>query len=144
MSTMPESRTVESVGLRRRRSAGRLRAGWLALAGLALLGIGGCTGSSSPSEPSSERPAWLQSLIGQIESEPVTNPPSSILRYSYRGGTVYFRPSRCCDLPSDLFDRNGSLLCHADGGFSGGGDGRCPDFFSTRSDEELVWQDPRR
>ncbi len=143
MNAAPECRAVETSELNRGR-AWRLRLGWLAVAYLAVAGVGGCTGSSSPSEPSGGRPAWLQSLISQIEAEPVTNPPSSIFRYRYRGAVVYFRPSRCCDLPSDVFDRDGGLLCHPDGGFSGGGDGRCADFFSTRSDEELVWQDPRR
>jgi hypothetical protein len=130
--------------VRRGRAASRFRAS-LALAGLLALGLSSaCASSSSPSEPSGGRPAWLQSLIAQIESEPVTNPPSSIVQYRYRGQTVYFRPSRCCDIQSDVYDQGGSLICHADGGITGGGDGRCSDFFSTRAGEQLVWQDSRR
>jgi hypothetical protein len=56
---------------------------------------------------------------------------------------VYFRPARCCDVYSDLYDRNGVVICHPDGGIVGNGDGRCPDFFTNHSEEELVWQDPR-
>lgn len=97
---------------------------------------------SSPTEPA-ESPSWLQALIARIESEPVTNPPSAIFSYRYRGETVYFRPSRCCDVRSVLYDRNGGVLCEPDGGLDGGGDGRCPDFFAARSAERLVWRDPR-
>ena len=97
---------------------------------------------SSPTEPD-ESPSWVQALIAQIQSEPVTNPPSAIFSYRYRGKTVYFRPSRCCDVASVLYDRDGSVLCAPDGGIIGNGDGRCPDFFAARSAERLVWRDPR-
>ncbi|HEX5759250.1 MAG TPA: hypothetical protein VF121_08650 [Thermoanaerobaculia bacterium] len=97
---------------------------------------------SSPTEPG-ESPSWLQALIARIESEPVTNPPSAIFSYRYRGETVYFRPSRCCDVASVLYDRDGNVLCAPDGGITGNGDGRCPDFFAARSEERLVWRDPR-
>ena len=106
-----------------------------------LLGLA-CSDGSSPSEPA-ESPSWLQALVAQIQSEPVTNPPSAIFSYRYRGETVYFRPSRCCDFPSVLYDRNGSVICQPDGGITGNGDGRCPDFFAARSAERLVWRDPR-
>ena len=106
--------------------------------------VGCSSSSSSPSEPSGAIPSWLQALIAQIEREPVTNPPSAIFRYRYRGSTVYFRPERCCDLPSEVYSEAGELLCHPSGGITGRGDGRCPDFFGARSDERLIWQDPRR
>jgi hypothetical protein len=99
---------------------------------------------SSPTEPEGRLPLWLSSLIAQIESQPVTNPPSAIYRYRYQGRTVYFRPSYCCDVFSVLYDRNGRVLCAPDGGLIGRGDGRCPDFFSLRSEEVLIWQDSRR
>ena len=108
-----------------------------------VIGAAACSSSSSPSEPAGT-PPWLQSLIAQIESAPVTNPPSAIFRYRYAGGTVYFRPGRCCDIPSDLYNETGELICHPDGGITGRGDGRCPDVFSSRSEEQLIWRDPRR
>lgn len=90
-----------------------------------------------------EVPDWLQQWIADIESEPVTNPPSRIVRYQYLGQTVYYRPPRCCDFPSTLLDSSGTLMCSPDGGITGGGDGRCPDFFASRSAEHVVWRDPR-
>ena len=101
-----------------------------------------CNGSS-PTEPA-RQPNWLGALIAQIESEPVTSPPSSIVRYRYRGDMVYFRPARCCDFPSVLYDAQGAVVCNPDGGLAGGGDARCADFFAARSDGMLVWQDDRR
>ena len=107
-----------------------------------ILVAAGCSSSSSPSEPVG-RPPWLQALIAQIEREPVTNPPSAIFRYRYQSRAVYFRPARCCDIQSELYDDAGRLICHPDGGITGRGDGRCPDFFTARSDEHLIWRDPR-
>lgn len=94
------------------------------------------------SEPEST-PAWLEALIAQIELEDVTVPPTSIYRYQYAGDTVYFRTARCCDIRSIVYDAEGAVLCEPDGGIDGGGDGRCPDFLSTRTEERLIFQDPR-
>jgi hypothetical protein len=110
----------------------------------AMLGLGvvACDGGS-PTSPDRPLPGWVVALTVEIQSAPVTQPPSSIWRYRYRGETVYFRPSRCCDVQSDLYDDRGILLCHPDGGISGNGDARCPDFFTQRTREQLIWQDPR-
>jgi hypothetical protein len=56
---------------------------------------------------------------------------------------VYYLPPRCCDIQGQVFNRAGGVICAPDGGLTGAGDGRCPDFFATRSDEEILWRDPR-
>lgn len=89
-------------------------------------------------------PSWVDKLIQQFESQPVANPPLSIWRYDYNGQTVYFVPAQCCDIFSMLYDASGSLLCAPDGGIAGHGDGKCPDFFDQRSNEQLIWQDTRK
>ncbi len=86
---------------------------------------------------------WLDELIEQIKNENVTNPPSSIWRYEYKGRIVYFRPQICCDVYSYLYDENGNVIGCPDGGFTGLGDGRCRDFFSERTNEKLIWMDKR-
>lgn len=91
----------------------------------------------------SEIPDWLLSLIKRLESEPVSNPPASITRYEYNGQTVYFIPQRCCDIFSDLYDSDGTIIGHPDGGITGQGDGRVPDFFEARTAESVVWHDKR-
>lgn len=91
-----------------------------------------------------EQPPWLRELIAQFEREPVTNPPGAIYRYDYQGQTVYYVPPRCCDIPGSLYDAGGTFICAPDGGFTGGGDGRCRDFFGLRENGQLIWQDRRR
>lgn len=88
-------------------------------------------------------PAWLEVELKQIAGEPVSNPPTVVFRYRYRGEVVYYRPPRCCDVFGELYDESGETLCFPDGGITGRGDGRCNDFFATRSDCEVVWSDPR-
>ena len=88
-------------------------------------------------------PAWVTTLISQLENEPVANPPAFLARYDYGGRIVYYLPARCCDIASSLYDIGGVVICHPDGGFTGNGDGRCPDFFARRTNESIVWRDPR-
>jgi hypothetical protein len=88
-------------------------------------------------------PGWLDQLIKQYESEPVGDPPLSIRHYEYNGQAVYFVSARCCDIYSTLFDTDGNVLCAPSGGIGGAGDGRCLDFFTQRTNEQLIWQDPR-
>lgn len=89
-------------------------------------------------------PEFVDGLIQSFSAAPPTYPPARILRYDYRGRDVYFVPARCCDVPSALYDADGRRLCEPDGGFVGGGDGQCPDFFEQRRNETLIWRDPRR
>lgn len=89
-------------------------------------------------------PSFLQRLTADIESGPVTESPGAIWRYRYRDQFVYYVPPLpCCDFASTLYDAGGAILCSPDGGLSGDGDGRCADFFATRSEEERVWRDAR-
>ncbi len=88
-------------------------------------------------------PPFVAALIAKASAAPPTNPPTRILRYAYRGQTVYFVPARCCDVPSVLYDADGKRLCEPDGGFVGNGDGRCVDFGEQRRDEAVIWSDPR-
>jgi len=90
-----------------------------------------------------ENPTWVDQLISNYQNEPVGNPPQSIWRYDYNGQTVYYIPPQCCDQYSTLLDAGGKAICAPDGGFTGKGDGRCPDFIDKRTNEQLVWKDSR-
>jgi hypothetical protein len=72
---------------------------------------------------------------------PVANPPRAILRTTYAGRTVYFVSATCCDIPSELYEESGALICFPNGGFAGG-DGRCPGF-TLSPDSATVWRDAR-
>ena len=96
-----------------------------------------------PPRADSQNPEWLTNLIQQQQTQPVANPPASISRYDYNGPIVYFLPQQCCDIPSMVYDAKGNIICHPDGGISGKGDMRCPDFFEKRTNEKLIWKDAR-
>jgi hypothetical protein len=89
-------------------------------------------------------PTWMATLIGEYESQPVANPQREIIRYKFDGKTVYYMPPICCDIPSQLFSDEGKLLCYPDGGFTGGGDGRCPTFHKLKREAQFVWKDDRK
>ncbi len=89
------------------------------------------------------RPAWLKARIAQVLSERKRNPITRMLSYTYDGRQVYYISAPCCDQYSQVFDSQGRLVCQPDGGITGKGDGQCPDFEKNKSNEKLVWQDPR-
>ncbi|WP_345119918.1 DUF6970 domain-containing protein [Hymenobacter antarcticus] len=89
------------------------------------------------------RPGWLKDRIAAVLSERKRNPITRILRYQYEGKDVYYVSAPCCDQYSQVFDTKGKLICQPDGGITGKGDGQCPDFEKNKSNEKLVWQDPR-
>jgi hypothetical protein len=107
--------------------------------------------SSAPSpaaEPAPPRaapmhPPIVEQLIARQLAQPKKNPPGSLWHYTYRGQSVYYVPPSCCDVESELHAGDGTVLCRPDGGMTGRGDGKCPDFFEVRTDEKRLWADPR-
>jgi hypothetical protein len=99
--------------------------------------VSGCT------QQTTSEPTWVKELITNQINSPVANPPASLSKCTYKGDIVYYLPSRCCDITSVLYDKDGNVICSPDGGFTGSGDGRCPDFFNERKDCEIIWQDSR-
>lgn len=117
------------------------------LPGLLVLVLCACNTSKSPTkqpEPNNEFPAWMMNIIYELERQQPNNPPAKIIQYEYRGKIVYWVTGRCCDIPSELYDNEGTLMCQPDGGFTGKGDGRCPDFFEQRKDEKMIWEEKAR
>ncbi|WP_233791972.1 DUF6970 domain-containing protein [Dyadobacter sp. CY343] len=89
-------------------------------------------------------PDCIMEIIKSIKKEGVRNPPAKVFKYTYEGKAVYYVPPYCCDATGDLWDDQCNLICHPDGGISGGGDGRCPDILSKLLNRELVWEDDRK
>ena len=81
--------------------------------------------------------------IKKIKSSEVRNPPAKVWQYEYKGELVYYIPAYCCDIPSELYDSDCNFICSPDGGITGNGDNKCPDFFNSRTKEVLVWEDSR-
>lgn len=94
-------------------------------------------------EESESIPNCIEQKIKTLEKEAVWNPPAKIYSYIYQNQTVYFFPQRCCDIPSELYDENCTLLCLPDGGITGQGNGKCANFFIERTNEKLIWEDSR-
>jgi len=109
---------------------------------LGILTTLGCTAGDEVSG-SDSTPPWVVELIEGLEVEPMRNPPAFVARYSYLGNIVYYVPPFCCDMTSVLYDVEGEIICSPDGGITGGGDGRCSDFFEERGDALIVWEDSR-
>lgn len=109
---------------------------------IAFLFFTGCSSTVNQVEPYSNL-AWLNLLIEKMQSDPVGNPPQSVWKYEYKNATVFYVPPQCCDQYSTLYNSNGSILGAPDGGISGTGDGKLTDFFSPRTNEELIWKDSR-
>jgi hypothetical protein len=83
-------------------------------------------------------PNWLVDLITS------KSPPVYVDRYVYKNAFVFYTPiPGCCDQVSKVYDRCGTVVCSPDGGYTGNGDGRCPDFFGSAQGETRIWTAPR-
>jgi hypothetical protein len=89
------------------------------------------------------RPQWLRNRIQRILATRKRNPIIRIVRYQYAGQPVYYESAPCCDQQSTVYDTAGKVLCHPEGGLTGKGDGGCANFDKRKTNEQLVWQDPR-
>jgi hypothetical protein len=87
--------------------------------------------------PAPDLPDWLAARLRATTARPAGDTPPWVARYEYRGEAVYYFPPRCCDIPSELYDAAGNLVCRPDGGFVDG-DERCPDFLARRWGGEIV------
>lgn len=106
-----------------------------------LIGIVFLSACNKGDLPEETLPECIAAKIKILQAEDVWNPPASIWQYEYNGQVVYFIPQHCCDMQSILLDGNCKTVCIPDGGITGKGDGTCPDFFSSRKNEKLIWQD---
>ncbi|MBK7376939.1 MAG: hypothetical protein IPJ02_15760 [Chitinophagaceae bacterium] len=66
--------------------------------------------------------------------------PQRVTEYSYKGKKVYYVAMPCCDFFNEVYDDTCNLLGSPDGGFSGRGDGKLPDFFTEAKNEKPVWK----
>ncbi|WP_339923153.1 hypothetical protein [uncultured Cyclobacterium sp.] len=88
-------------------------------------------------------PNCIKQKIKKIQKEDVHNPPASVWEWKVESHTYYYITSNCCDQYNYLFDENCNVICAPDGGFSGTGDGNCPDF-TAEIEKTLIWEDNRK
>ncbi len=88
-------------------------------------------------------PLCVMSKIALIKVQPKWNPPAEVAEYLYNDKRVFLFTSDCCDQYIQLYDENCNYICAPSGGFTGHGDGKCADFYSTATFIKLVWRDNR-
>jgi len=86
----------------------------------------GCT-SSNGRYVSPYPTKWVKQQIRAYEM-PTNSGVSQVTRkVIYAGNSAYLIPSPCCDKFDYLYDSRGVILCAPSGGFTGLGDGSCPE-----------------
>ena len=92
-------------------------------------------------QPVNKLPVCLQKKTEEYKKLEKKYRPAHITRYTYKEKPVYYIPARCCDVMSEVYSENCEIICHPEGGITGKGDGKCPDFLSERKDPVIVWED---
>lgn len=87
-----------------------------------------------------ELPYCLATKIKNMAADPSQGSPLSVTRYTYRGQTVYYVVSPCCDKYNIVYDSACAILGYPDGGFTGRGDGNMAGFKSEAVNGKEVWQ----
>ncbi len=87
-------------------------------------------------------PSCIEKKIEDIKQEEVRNPPAQVWKWEIDEQTYYYITSDCCDQYNYLYDDNCIVVCAPDGGITGTGDGKCPDF-NGQIEKTLVWEDNR-
>lgn len=86
--------------------------------------------------------ACVQAMIEIILSEEVWSSPAQVWEWKVDDKTYYYFTADCCDQFNQLFDDSCNYVCAPDGGFTGAGDGLCPDF-GDEIVKQLLWEDTR-
>ena len=84
-------------------------------------------------------PTCIKNKIDSFKLKEQHEKPQRVVEYIYRGKKVYYVVMPCCDFFNEVYDANCKLLGSPDGGFTGKGDGKLPDFFSGAKNEKLIW-----
>lgn len=88
-------------------------------------------------------PICIRVKIDSIKKGERWNPPTLIHEYEYKGRKVYVTSAPCCDFFTTAVDSNCNNICAPAGGFTGRGDGKCPEFFKEAKYIRAVWKDER-
>ena len=85
-------------------------------------------------------PLCIDSKIKSMSADPNEGSPISVTAYNYKGKIVYYMVSPCCDKYNVVYDSVCNILGYPDGGFTGRGDGKMPDFRKEATDNRLIWE----
>ena len=85
-------------------------------------------------------PQCMVTKIDSLKMNTSVNPPKSVIQYSYKGAAVYYITSGCCDQFNTVYNSDCNYLGAPDGGITGKGDGKIPDFFANATNKKVVWE----
>ncbi|HMI79352.1 MAG TPA: hypothetical protein VK484_11195 [Ferruginibacter sp.] len=88
-------------------------------------------------------PGCIKNKIDSFKLKEQHEKPQRVVEYMYKGKKVYYVVMPCCDFFNEVFDANCKFLGAPDGGFTGRGDGKLPDFFTEAKNEKLIWGTPK-
>jgi hypothetical protein len=79
---------------------------------------------------------WLRSII---ENAQQSNSKTEVIRYQYKGETVYYIDTclGCADSMRQVYNCPGEVICQF-GGIAGFN--TCPDFESTATNKKVIWK----
>ena len=95
------------------------------------------------SDVASNKP-WIRQYIDNINNIDAESRPEEIWSYYHLQDTAYFFIMPCCDRFNTVYDYIGEKICAPDGGITGRGDFKCPEFFKTARKLNLVWSEQVR
>jgi hypothetical protein len=84
-------------------------------------------------------PACIKNKIDSFKAKDAHERPQKVVEYTYKGKKVYYVVMPCCDFFNEVYDAKCNFLGSPDGGFTGKGDGKIPDFFTEAKGEKLIW-----
>lgn len=84
-------------------------------------------------------PAWVKDRLHPRSGSHPPFVPVEVTSLRYRGNTVYLLVPPCCDGFTEVYDPKGNYLCAPDGGITGRGDGKCPEFSQEATDRKVIW-----
>lgn len=100
------------------------------------------TRQAPPPEPKQEQnvPACVQKLLDEAAASQPPVLPLEVVEYNYKGRKVYLFQADCCDFLNIAYDEQCNRICAPSGGFTGGGDKKCPDFDSLARKVKVIWK----
>lgn len=96
-----------------------------------------------PEETNTALPKCINNKIDSFKLKEQHERPQRVVEYMYKGKKVYYVAMPCCDFFNEVYDANCKYLGAPDGGFTGRGDGKLPDFFAEAKNEKLIWGTPK-
>jgi hypothetical protein len=89
--------------------------------------------------PISGVPECLRNIVTGGDTDRWIGIPLWVYRYTYQNEYFYYLYADCCDQYNYLLDGECNIICAPDGGFSGAGDGQCPDYYQYLTSKQLIW-----